>query len=1092
MRDPRPLLSFFLFTSTLIPVAAQRDRAGLQFQENKGQWPDQVLYRVPTGQGAAFVEKGALTYVLRSGGHQHGTKTTAHDEAMRAHAFRVHFENGQTATQQGLDPFPHYENHFVGNDPSKWASRVRVFGGTDLREVYPGITLHVTGASGLTYDWLVAPGADPADIVLRYEGQQRMEIISGRLVVHTSAGTVTEEAPVAWQEVEGKHRSVAVAFQLEGDRVRFSLPQGHDARYPLVIDPTVVFGSFTGSTADNFGFTATYNANGDLFGGGIVFGTGYPVTLGVQGAAFVGGTIDMAITKFTPDGTALVWSTYIGGAFGNESPHSIIVNSNDELYLLGTTGASDFPTTPGCFDNTFAGGPAVNFPVNEGYQHPNGVDLIVVHLNADATALLGSTFVGGTGTDGINDPTPTGYNYGDPFRGEIVLNAQELPVIASSTQSSNMPTAANAPFPTFSGGVQDGYLFAMDAALTSQSFASYYGGSGIDACYSVQLDSNGEVFVVGGSTSGDLPMAGSSLDPTSNGATDGFIARFDPTGSTLLSSTYLGTPAYDQCYFVQLDTADAVYVVGQTHGIWPITPGKYANPNSSQFIQKVSHDLSTSIWSTVIGNGTGVEDISPSAFLVSDCGQIYFSGWGGSTNWVQQAFSSTTSGLPITADAFQSSTDGSDFYLMVLSAEAVSLDYATFYGGSFSAEHVDGGTSRFAKNGVVYQAVCAGCGGNSDLPTTPGAWSQTNNSFNCNLGVFKIDFGEGVVSSISGTPLSGCAPVTINFLNLGSGTNWLWDFGDGSPISTDQVPSHLYDVPGVYTVTLVAIDSASCNFADTASIQVTIADPLTVTPSFTISQPDPCDPLTVVCTNTTTAGTFNFTWNMGDGTVLSTTNAIHTYADTGTYVITLQAQETICGASGTVQIPITLLPIGTLDVQFEVTGNDLCSGLSVTTVNLTNAPQGTEYTWNMGDGTLLQGETVSYTYSDAGSYTISLQAMDPLCGQSGAFSVPVEVSGSSWLQGGLLVPNVFSPNGDLKNDSFFPIPNANGNVTLKVFNRWGMKLYESGGTYKPWDGKTPGNNAVPEGVYYYILDYDFPCQGDRLQGRKVGHVQVLR
>ena len=134
------------------------------------------------------------------------------------------------------------------------------------------------------------------------------------------------------------------------------------------------------------------------------------------------------------------------------------------------------------------------------------------------------------------------------------------------------------------------------------------------------------------------------------------------------------------------------------------------------------------MWSTVIGNGSGTDDISPSAFLVSDCGQIYFSGWGGNVNANAGVLNSSTAGLPTTPGAFQTSTDGSDFYLMVLEPEAVALNYGTFFGGSISAEHVDGGTSRFDKNGNVYQAVCAGCGSNSDFPTTPGAWSNTNNS----------------------------------------------------------------------------------------------------------------------------------------------------------------------------------------------------------------------------------------------------------------------------------------------------------------------------------------------------------------------------
>ena len=156
-----------------------------------------------------------------------------------------------------------------------------------------------------------------------------------------------------------------------------------------------------------------------------------------------------------------------------------------------------------------------------------------------------------------------------------------------------------------------------------------------------------------------------------------------------------------------------------------------------------------------------VEDIAPSAFLVSDCGQIYFSGWGGDVNLSGQSLSSNTTGLPTTPGTFQASTDGSDFYLMVLEPEATGLNYATFFGGGITAEHVDGGTSRFDKNGNVYQAVCAGCGGQDDFPTTPGAWSNTNNSFNCNLGVFKFALAQTLAIIDINGPTYLCDPGSL-------------------------------------------------------------------------------------------------------------------------------------------------------------------------------------------------------------------------------------------------------------------------------------------------------------------------------------------
>ncbi len=353
-------------------------------------------------------------------------------------------------------------------------------------------------------------------------------------------------------------------------------------------------------------------------------------------------------------------------------------------------------------------------------------------------------------------------------------------------------------------------------------------------------------------------MAGSPLDNSNGGSVDGYVMRYSAAGA-LLGSTYLGTASYDQSFFVQLDIQDAVYVVGQTHGAYPVTPGKYTNPGSSQFIHKLSTDLSTSLWSTVIGNGNGDEDISPSAFLVSNCDQIYFSGWGGSVNTFVNADFSTTTGLPVTADAYQPNTDGSDFYLMVLDPEAVSLNYATFFGGSTSDEHVDGGTSRFDKNGNVYQAVCAGCNGNDDFPTTPGAWSNTNNSFNCNLGVFKFNLGQPeAFISIDGPDVI-CVDGTVQFINNSvGGTQQLWDFGDSNS-STAIEPQHTYTEPGTYTVIMLLDDSSSCTPTDTGTIVIHVIAP----------QEPSIDPVEPICDGATIQlhahGGYDFLWFPTDG-----------------------------------------------------------------------------------------------------------------------------------------------------------------------------------------------------------------------------------
>lgn len=883
------------------------------FTENKGQWPQHVLYRVLLPDGALFIEREAFTYVLQRGGgaHTHGTAQHVHDaEPYRAHAFRVRFSGGSAQAWGGATKAAHYENFFLGNDPARWGTGCGVFGEVTLRDVWPGIDLHVDGRAGLKYEFVVAAGADPATIRLAYEGQDGVALRDGRCVVRTTAGELIEEAPLSYYADDAAREPIPTWFKLHGSELSFALPAGLDATRPLVIDPVLSFASYSGSLADNFGFTATYDGAGHLYGGGIVFGVGYPTTTGVLDASFNGGSIDVGISKWTPDGSGLVWSTYIGGT-GNEAPHSMVVNDADELFVFGHTGSANFPTTPGCYDNTFGGGGPLEFTIGYGYDQPAGTDMFVAHLNAAATAMIGSTFVGGAGNDGLNNREPLAHNYGDSFRGEIIVDANGDPVIASTTESTGLPVIGG-PQTAYGGGAQDGYCFRMDPLLTTMLWSTYIGGSGVDAAFGVQVDSGGELFVTGGTTSSNLPMAGTPFQGTSSGGADGFIMRY--AAGTLAGSTYIGTSSYDQSYFVQLNTADEVFVVGQTHGDHPITPGKYAVPGSSQFIYKLDHSLSTSLWSTCFGNGSRDQYLSPTAFLVSDCGQIYFSGWGGSTNRFAGNSMSTTTGSQVTPDAFQPSTDGDDLYLMVLEPEATALNYATFFGGSTSSEHVDGGTSRFDKNGNVYQAVCAGCQGQNDFPTTPGAWSRVNGSSNCNIGVMKFDLLATVaIIGIDG-PAEVCPATEVRFTNTSrGGDTYAWDFGDGNT-STAAAPTHTYSEPGTYTVAMHLSDGTGCARPDSAELVVTvIVDPPVTVP-----------PVGPVCPGSTVQVTIpaGVAWSWSPTTGVSDPTAaapLITPRATTTYevLVTGRCEQT------TVAVPITVLdPVGSAGPDRSICAGD--------------------------------------------------------------------------------------------------------------------------------------------------------------------------
>jgi gliding motility-associated-like protein len=923
----------------------------LNYIENKGQWYNKVIYQSDFRGGRLFLEKNALTYLFYPPNgferfHPHpGPKDTADAVSctMTFQAIRMQFLNSNNPTIEPAEQRGFFNNYYLGNDPKKWASGAHAYGKIYYHDLYPGISAKVfSNKNDVRYDFIIAANTNPSEIKLKFEGQNGLSLRDGKLVIKTELGDIEEAAPIAYQMLNGQKAYVDCKYVLNEDQVSFRMMGGYDISQQLIIDPTLVFATYTGSTADNWGMSATYDNAGDGYTSGICFNTGYPVTAGAFQMTFQGGGLgggnnwpwpdntgfDIVVSKFNPTGTTLKFSTYLGGS-DNEEPSSLIVDNANNLVVLGRTYSTNFPTTAGAFSHNLSG----------------GADLIISKFDSNGTQLLASTYIGGSGDDGVNVSSLEAvlgalkYNYADDDRGDVIVDANNNVYVASCTISNNFPTTAGA-YRTTPYGNQDGVVFKMNSTLSTLVWSTYIGGSDTDAAYNIALNSVGEVYVTGGTSSNNFPTTAGVIKPNYGGNIDGFLCHFSANGSTLINSTYIGTADYDQSYFVQTDKYDNVYIYGQTSGSYPITGGTYSNPHSGQFIHELNSTLSATIFSTEFGSGRGTPDIAPSAFLVDNCRNIYVAGWGGILYGYNQMTSSTI-GLPTTANAYQSTTSGNQFYFMVLQSQATALWYATFFGGPFSMEHVDGGTSRFDKNGIIYQSICQGCGAITDMPTTPGAWSATNNSPNCNNAIvkFQMDLLHTVANFIVNPLVSaGCAPFSVTLSNITTyGNTFKWYFGDGDSSHLTS-PTHIYTIPGTYRVMLVATDSSTCNIRDTAYATVRVVPPVVMNPI----------PDTSICfgdsvnLNAVSALATSFTWTPTAGlssAIINNPNA--SPAVTTKYIVI--AKDSFCSASDTV-----IVTINKNNAKIVPANPQICLGTPITLASDSVDPS---YSWSTGQTT---------------------------------------------------------------------------------------------------------------------------------------------
>lgn len=542
-------------------------------------------------------------------------------------------------------------NYFTGNDPAKWRANLPTYAKVAYRQIYPGVDLIYYGnPRELEYDFVLAPGADARAIRLRVEGAEKLELdAAGDARLHTPGGEIRLRRPMIYQQTDGARKEVAGGYALRAkNEIGFEIG-AYDAAQPLVIDPTLVYSSYLGGNGNDNANAIAVDAAGNVYLTGATTSANFPTTPGVPQSALSGTASDAFITKLNASGSALIYSTYLGGSGADEGT-ALRVDASGNAFVCGFTGSNNFPTTAGAMQRNFAGGSI-------------GGDAFVAKLNASGSTLAYSTYLGGNDTDGAAD---------------LAVDADSNAYVVGSTRSSNFPTTTGALQTSYRGGGGnvsgfggDGFITKLNATGTSLVYSTYLGGSNEDRATAVTLDTLGEAYVAGTTLSTNFPVTAGAPQQNLAGGTfngDAFVAKLDLQGISLVFSTYLGGSGDEGVGRIGLDSALNVVVAGGTNS----TNFPLASPlqgtlggGSDAFVSKLNPTGTSLLVSTYFG-GSGDEG---AGLVLDPTDNIYLFGYTNSTN------------LPL-LNPFLPYLGDDDGYVAKLNSTATALIYSTYFGGT--------------------------------------------------------------------------------------------------------------------------------------------------------------------------------------------------------------------------------------------------------------------------------------------------------------------------------------------------------------------------------------------------------------------------
>jgi hypothetical protein len=664
----------------------------LRFEVNEGQSDSRVRFLSRGGGYNIFLTPSEAVIVLsrRAGAKakRGGEPSARRQAAGESTVLRMSLVGANAGPKiVGVDELPGKSNYFIGDDPSRWQTGVAGYGGVKYEQVYPGVDLVYYGNQRLLeHDFVVAPGADPRAIKLRFGGARSLRTDrQGDLLVGVKGGELRQSRPVAYQLVEGRREEVAARYVLKGGgQVSFEVGD-YDTSRPLVIDPVLLYSTYLGGTGSDSAAAVAVDSAGSAYVVGATASTNFPTASAMR--ATNAGASDVFVTKLAPDGRTLVYSTYIGGT-SDDGGTAIVVDATGNAYITGGTASSGFPTvTPiqsrggnqdafvaklnasgsALLYSTYLGGraddsgggiaidsagsayvtgltSATNFPLLGAIQTTNkgAADVFVTKLNPAGTALVYSTYLGGVNQDeGI----------------DIAVDSSGNALLTGTTFSPDYPTA-NA-FRQRAGG-WEAFVTKLNAAGNGLVYSTYVGGATITDIFDfgedgkgITVDSAGNAYVTGSCDTYDFPTVNARQPSNGGGFTDAWVGKFTPTGSPVFI-TFLGGNGSDDGEDIALDPSGNIFVTGVTATSGGFSSFPTANPIQSSnagsndgFVTKMTNDGLTLLYSTYVG---GTDSDLPRGIAVDAGGNAYVAGSTSSTNFPTANAFQAASGTP--DDAF--------------------------------------------------------------------------------------------------------------------------------------------------------------------------------------------------------------------------------------------------------------------------------------------------------------------------------------------------------------------------------------------------------------------------------------------------------